>query len=37
VIEIIKPVAQHKDIVLSVECGTIPQAERSFEYLSKLL
>lgn len=25
------------DIVLSVECGTVPEAERSFEHLSKLL
>ncbi len=37
VIDIIRPVAQDKDIILSVECGTIPQAERSFEYLSNLL
>ncbi len=37
VIDIIRPVAVDKDIVLSVECGTIPEAERSFEYLSKLL
>jgi len=37
VIEIVRPVAQDRDIVFSVECGTIPEAERSFEYLSKLL
>jgi sugar phosphate isomerase/epimerase len=37
VIALLQPVAQVKDIILSVECGTIPQAERSFEYLSKLL
>lgn len=37
VIDIIRPAAVDKDIVLSVECGTIPEAERSFEYLSKLL
>jgi sugar phosphate isomerase/epimerase len=37
VIALIKPVARDRDIILSVECGTIPQAERSFEYLSKLL
>lgn len=37
VIELIQPVAQDKDIVLSVECGNVPDAIRSFEYLSKLL
>jgi sugar phosphate isomerase/epimerase len=37
VIEIIKPVAQDKEIVLSVECGNVPDAIRSFEYMSKLL
>jgi sugar phosphate isomerase/epimerase len=37
VIDIIKPVAQDKDIILSVECGTIDQGIRSFEYLSRLL
>jgi sugar phosphate isomerase/epimerase len=26
-----------RDIVFSVECGTVPEAERSFEYLSKLI
>jgi hypothetical protein len=25
------------DIVFSVECGTVPDAVKSFEYLSKLL
>lgn len=37
VIDIVKPVAVDKDIVFSVECGTVPEAIRSFEYLSKLL
>lgn len=37
VIDIIKPVAQDKDIVLSVECGTVPEAITSFEHLSALL
>ncbi len=37
VIELVKPVAQERDIILSVECGTIEQGIRSFEYLSKLL
>ena len=37
VIDILKPAAQDNDIILSVECGTIPQAERSFAYLSELL
>ncbi len=37
VIDIVKPVAQHKDIIFSVECGTVPEAIRSFEHLSKLL
>ncbi len=37
VIEIIKPVAQTQEIILSVECGTVPDAIRSFEYMSKLL
>lgn len=37
VIDIVKPVAQERDIVFSVECGTVPEAIRSFEYLSGLL
>lgn len=37
VIDILKPVAVDRDIVLSVECGTVPQAIRSFEHLSKLV
>ena len=37
VIDIVKPVATERDIVFSVECGTVPEAIRSFEYLSKLL
>ena len=37
VIALIKPIAQQRDIILSVECGTIEQGIRSFEYLSKLL
>ncbi|MDX1414083.1 MAG: sugar phosphate isomerase/epimerase [Candidatus Promineifilaceae bacterium] len=37
IIDILKPVAVDKDIVLSVECGTIPQAVRSFEHLSQLV
>ena len=37
VIDIVKPVAQDKDIIFSVECGTVPEAVRSFEHLSKLL
>ena len=37
VIDIIRPVAQERDLVLSVECGTIEQAERSFAHLSRLL
>ena len=37
VIELIKPVARERDIILSVECGTIEQGIRSFEYLSRLL
>lgn len=37
VIDIVKPVAVDKDIVFSVECGTVPEAIRSFEHLSKLL
>ncbi len=37
IIDILAPVAVDKDIVLSVECGTVPQAIRSFEHLSKLL
>lgn len=37
VIDIIKPVAQDKDIILSVECGTVPEAITSFEHLSALL
>lgn len=34
-IEILKTV--DRDIVISVECGTIEQAQKSFEYLSKLI
>ncbi|WP_420645066.1 sugar phosphate isomerase/epimerase family protein [Candidatus Leptofilum sp.] len=37
VIDIVKPVAADRDIVFSVECGTVPEAIRSFEHLSKLL
>ncbi len=37
VIDIIKPVAKDKDIILSVECGTVPEAITSFEHLSALL
>ncbi len=37
VIDIVKPVAQDRDIVFSVECGTVPEAIRSFEHLSRLL
>lgn len=37
VIDIVKPVAQERDIVFSVECGTVPEAIRSFENLTKLL
>lgn len=37
VIDLVRPVAQEKDIVFSVECGNVPDAIRSFEYLSKLL
>ena len=37
VIDIVKPVAAERDIVFSVECGTVPEAIRSFEHLSKLL
>ncbi|MFN8482585.1 MAG: sugar phosphate isomerase/epimerase [Anaerolineae bacterium] len=37
VIEIVKPVAVDRDIVFSVECGNVPDAIRSFEYLSRLL
>ena len=37
VIEIVRPVAQERDIIFSVECGTVPEAIRSFEYLAKLL
>lgn len=37
VIDLVKPVAQDKDIVFSVECGNVPDAIRSFEYLSRLL
>jgi len=37
VIDIVKPVAQDHDIVFSVECGTVPEAIRSFEHLSRLL
>jgi len=37
VIDIVKPVAQDRDIVFSVECGTVPEAISSFEHLSKLL
>jgi len=35
VITIVRDVPQ--DIVLSVECGTVPEAERSFEHLRRLL
>jgi sugar phosphate isomerase/epimerase len=35
IIDIIKSTG--KEIVLSVECGTVPDAIKSFEYLSKLL
>lgn len=35
VIDIVKTAP--RDIVFSVECGTVPEAIRSFEYLSKLL
>lgn len=37
VIDLVRPVAQDKDIVFSVECGTVPDAIRSYEYLSRLL
>jgi sugar phosphate isomerase/epimerase len=37
VIDLVRPVAQEKDIVFSVECGNVPDAIRSFEYLSRLL
>ncbi len=37
VIDLVRPVAHDKDIVFSVECGNVPDAIRSFEYLSKLL
>lgn len=37
IIDILAPVAVDKDIVLSVECGTVPQAVRSFEHLTNLL
>jgi sugar phosphate isomerase/epimerase len=37
VIDIVKPVAAQRDIVFSVECGTVPEAVRSFEHLAKLL
>jgi sugar phosphate isomerase/epimerase len=37
VIDLVRPVAQDKDIVFSVECGNVPDAIRSFEYLSRLL
>jgi sugar phosphate isomerase/epimerase len=35
VIDILKDV--DREIVFSVECGTVPEAIRSFEYLSKLI
>ncbi len=35
VIDIVKDL--DRDIVFSVECGTVPEAIRSFEYLSKLI
>ncbi len=35
VIEMVKKCPN--DIVFSVECGTVPDAIRSFEYLSKLI
>jgi sugar phosphate isomerase/epimerase len=35
VIEIVKTCPN--DIVFSVECGNVPDATRSFEYLSKLI
>ena len=35
VIEILRPL--DREIVLSVECGTIEQAEKSFHYLTKLI
>jgi len=37
VIDIIRPVAQERDLDLSVECGPIEQAERSLPHLSRLL
>ncbi len=37
VIDLVRPVAQDKDIVFSVECGNVPDAIRSFEYLSALI
>jgi sugar phosphate isomerase/epimerase len=35
VIEIVK--SSGKEVVFSVECGTVPDAVKSFEYLSKLV
>jgi sugar phosphate isomerase/epimerase len=35
VISIVKTL--DRDIVFSVECGTVPEAIRSYEYLSKLI
>jgi sugar phosphate isomerase/epimerase len=35
VIEVCK--STNKDLVLSVECGTVEQAKRSVEYLKKLV
>lgn len=35
VVDILKDV--DRDIVLSVECGTVPEAERSFEHLARLV
>lgn len=37
VIDLVRPVAQDRDIIFSVECGNVPDAIRSFEYLSKLI
>ena len=37
VIDLVRPVARDKDIIFSVECGNVPDAIRSFEYLSRLL
>jgi sugar phosphate isomerase/epimerase len=37
IVDILKPVTADKDIVLSVECGTVDQAIRSFEHLTKIV